>query len=250
MSRIDIRFFDDLGIFLPHYQRMQWIQLDINGTPSIKHIIESLGIPHTEVGLVIVNNQTTNLDQIAQDCDRVLVFSHRHVGQSLRLGKQCLDPSPLFILDNHLGKLARYLRILGFDVTYRNDYTDEQLALLSNQQGRILLTRDRHLLMRKIVQLGYCLRSLEPRIQILEVLDRYHLRGQIQPFKRCLDCNYELISIDKEEILPQLEPLTMKYYDEFHICPNCNRIYWKGSHYEHMLRDVVDWLEESNTSTR
>jgi hypothetical protein len=124
--------------------------------------------------------------------------------------------------------------MLGFDSLYRNDYQDEQLAEIASREERTLLTRDRRLLMRKAITRGYCLHSTDPRQQAMEVLGRFKLSGQVNPFQRCLRCNSPLQWVNKEEIIDRLEPLTRLYFDEFRICPSCKQVYWKGSHYSHM----------------
>jgi hypothetical protein len=147
---------------------------------------------------------------------------------------------PNFILDNHLGQLATYLRMLGFDCLYRNDYQDDELTRISSQDGRVLLTRDRRLLMRKVITRGHCLHHTDPRQQVVEVLRRFKLSGQVKPFQRCLRCNNSLQPVCKQDIIDRLEPLTKLYFDEFHICPACDQVYWKGSHYGHMLEMVKE----------
>ena len=142
---------------------------------------------------------------------------------------------PSFIADNHLGRLAAYLRMLGFDTLYRNDYQDPELAAVAHQEGRILLTRDRRLLMRREVDYGCCLRSLDSREQLGEVVRRYALAQTARPFRRCLRCNHELEVVDKAAVLERLQPLTRRYFEEFARCPGCDQVYWKGSHYERML---------------
>ena len=139
-----------------------------------------------------------------------------------------------FVLDNHLGRLAGYLRMLGFDALYRNDYQDDELAEVSEHQDRLLLTRDRRLLMRNQVKRGYWVRSKIPRQQVSEVVGRFVLAGQVVPFRRCIRCNGLLQAVSKEEVLDRLQPLTRQYFNEFRICPDCGQIYWKGSHYERM----------------
>ena len=141
---------------------------------------------------------------------------------------------PRFLLDCHLGRLAAHLPMLGFDCLYQNDYDDLNIAEIVQHDERILLSRDRRLLMRKVILYGYCLRSLDPLEQLMEVVQRFELKAKVQPFHRCLRCNHPLEMVDKDVILDRLEPLTKKYFDEFHICPNCGQIYWKGSHYERM----------------
>ena len=151
-----------------------------------------------------------------------------------------LEGEPCFILDNHLGQLATYLRMLGFDCLYRNDYQDDELARVAIDEERVLLTRDRRLLMRKAIRRGYCIHQIDPRLQAAEVLRRFKLVGQVKPFQRCLRCNNPLQVVQKQEIIERLEPLTKKYYEEFRICPACNQIYWKGSHFEHMQAMILE----------
>jgi hypothetical protein len=152
---------------------------------------------------------------------------------------------PRFLLDNHLGRLAAYLRMLGFDCLYRNDYDDQQLADVLQHEERILLSRDRRLLMRKVVSHGYCPRSLNSLEQLTEVIRRFDLIKRITPFHRCLRCNHPLEAVLKEAVLDRLEPLTKLYFDEFQICPACNQIYWKGSHYERMQQLIEQMMENS-----
>jgi uncharacterized protein with PIN domain len=147
---------------------------------------------------------------------------------------------PRFVLDCHLGRLTAQMRMLGFDCLYENDFNDEQLTEIAIQEERILLTRDRRLLMRKVIQHGYCLRSLDPLEQLTEIIRRFELTDSIQPFHRCLRCNHPLEPAEKESIIDRLEPLTKLYFDEFHICPACGQIYWKGSHYDQMVKVVEE----------
>ena len=143
-----------------------------------------------------------------------------------------------FVLDAHLGVLASYLRLLGFDALYRNDYHDPELAAISAAEERVLLTRDRGLLKRKIVVYGYCLRTTDSQAQLLAVLARYQLHDAIHPWRRCLRCNGELEEVAKVDILERLEPKTKLYYDDFQRCVLCDQIYWRGSHFERMEQMV------------
>ena len=212
-------------------RREKSIESRFRGRQSVKHLIEALHGPHTEIGEIRVNGEIVDFSYLVQNGDQVQVLPAEGGLGGAR---------PLFINDNHLGKLATYMRVLGFDALYRNDYQDEELAKIAEQDGRILLTRDRGLLMRREISLGYCVRSREPRRQLVEVLRRYDLFDDIQPFRRCLRCNQALESVDKQAVLHRLQPLTRRYYHEFRICPTCDQIYWKGSHYEHM----EDFLKE------
>jgi uncharacterized protein with PIN domain len=210
--------------------------------PSVKHLIESLGVPHTEVGRIVVNGSAVDFHYQVRDGDRIAVrsFSVEEMQDGGIPGAGPKFTGARFVLDNHLGKLAVYLRILGFDVLYRNDYQDDELLRIAVEENRILLTRDRRLLMHRALQLGYCVRSLEPRSQAAEVVRRYNLFEHINPFHRCLRCNHPLQPVSKEDVLDRLEPLTRVYYDEFQLCHSCNQLFWKGSHYERMLKLVED----------
>jgi hypothetical protein len=131
--------------------------------------------------------------------------------------------------------------MLGLDSLYNRDYQDDELVNISVQENRTLLSRDRRLLMHKVILQGYCLRSLEPDEQLKEVARRYTLQEWIKPFRRCMRCNHLLEPVSKEKVLHRLEPLTRLYFEVFHICPACNQVYWKGSHVEHML-ELIEQL--------
>ncbi len=152
-----------------------------------------------------------------------------------------------FILDVHLGKLARWLRLLGFDTLYRNDYDDPEIVAIAVAEGRTVLTRDTGIIKRRAVTRGYLVQSTDPQEQLREVLDYYQLHNQHQPFHRCLACNGILTAVDKTAILDQLEPKTIRYYDSFFQCANCGKIYWQGSHYERMQEFVAGLDAESKT---
>jgi uncharacterized protein len=224
MSTAYFLFFGRLNDFLTRDQKEKWIRVDFQGCQSLKHLAESLGVPHLEIGPVRVNGQEGALNLITQDTDRVEMHP---------VPNGC-PIEPRFVLDNHLGRLAAYLRMLGFDTLYQNDYDDDELGEVVRSEGRILLSRDRRLLMRKVIIHGYCLRSLDPLTQLSEVIVRFELASRIAPFHRCLRCNHPLQPIEKEAVLDRLEPLTRLYFDDFRICPDCQQIYWKGSHYERM----------------
>jgi hypothetical protein len=215
---------------LPHDRKNTPIDVEFEPHQSLKHLIESTGVPHTEFGQVMVNGQAVDSSERLHGGEQVTVFPDH----------SSLDDEPCFILDNHLGQLATYLRMLGFDCLYRNDYQDNELARVSIEENRVLLTRDRRLLMRKAIRRGYCIHQTDPRLQAAEVLRRFNLTNQVQPFQRCLRCNGTLQPVAKHDVIERLEPLTRKYYDEFHICPSCKQVYWKGSHYEHMQQLIVE----------
>jgi uncharacterized protein with PIN domain len=215
----------DLQLLLPLGKRQGSFDYNFTGPQTAKHLIESLGVPHTEVGELSANGAAIGLDYLVHDGDRIEV----------RPAAPGCPVEARFLLDSHLGRLAAYLRMLGFDCLYRNDYQDVELAELVGRENRILLSRDRRLLMRKVVHYGYCPRSLDPRQQLVEVVRRFDLREEVQPFHRCLRCNALLEPVSKEAVLERLEPLTKTYFNEFAICSSCDQVYWKGSHYERMM---------------
>jgi len=242
-------FYGELNDFLSRPQRGHAIQCRFRGRQTVKHLIESLGVPHPEVGSLRVGDRVLTLDALVENGDFVHVYP-----PSLPLP---LPPSstggeeePIrFVLDNHLGRLASYLRLFGFDALYRNDIQDNELAKVSSEEGRVLLTRDHRLLMRSCVQTGYWLRSKLPRLQLLEVLQRWNLAPLARPFRRCLRCNGLLKEVPKEQILSKLQPLTRLYFDEFRLCSDCGQIYWRGSHYERMQVWMARVIQATTQST-
>ena len=236
------RFYGSLNDFLPISRRQRGFRYLVRGNPAIKDTIEALGVPHPEVELILANGQSVDFSYSLQDSDRFSVYPHF---TSLPLGSRPLLRPPLrltrFVLDVHLGKLATYLRLLGFDTWYRYDCDDAELAAISDSQQRILLTRDRGLLKRSIVTYGYWVRALEPIQQSREVLQRFALWAQIQPFRRCLRCNGELVSVQLDEVSARLPAKTRQYYDEFFLCQKCQQVYWKGAHYSN-LQHLVEQI--------
>lgn len=239
MPAASFRFFAELNDLLPGSISDQPITQSFQDNQSVKHLIEASGVPHTEVAQILVNGEPQDFGYKVQDGDCIDVHPVSTADLRLPMALQLRADSELrFLLDNHLGKLAAYMRMLGFDSWYRNDYQDDSLAEIASQTNRILLTRDRRLLMRRKLIYGYCVRSLVPEEQLREIIRRFDLANQIAPFHRCLRCNTPLREVSKARVVDRLEPLTKRYYDEFHICPACDQIYWKGSHYERMQRLV------------
>ncbi|MBE9560755.1 MAG: Mut7-C ubiquitin/RNAse domain-containing protein [Proteobacteria bacterium] len=239
-QQINIRFYEELNDFLPQEQRKIDFNHALKKSRSIKDLIESIGVPHAEVDLIIVNGESVDFDYPVQDGDRISVYP---VFESLDISplKHC-QPAPLrttcFVLDVHLGRLAAYLRMLGFDTLYRNDYDDPTLADISADEHRILLTCDRRLLMRKQITHGYFVRSRQPQKQILEILTRFDLYNNQKPFTRCMHCNGKTHAVNKQDIETRLLPKTIKYYDEFYQCEDCGKIYWQGSHFLKMQKMI------------
>lgn len=251
MCRAAFRFYADLNDFLPPSQRQQAIDYPYQAPQSVKHLIEAAGIPHTEVELILANGTAVDFSYQVQDGDRIAVypaFATPGLAPGLKLRPPLPQP-PSFVLDIHLGQLARYLRLLGFDTLYPDhNHNDEELAQIAHDQRRILLTRDRGLLKRSIVTYGYCIRTRDPEAQLTAVIHRYRLLPHIQETPRCLRCNGTLRPVPKAEILHRLEPKTKKYYHEFQLCRDCEQIYWKGSHYEKIQQFIADIREQANAA--
>ncbi|MGE3481751.1 MAG: Mut7-C RNAse domain-containing protein [Gammaproteobacteria bacterium] len=242
---IQIRFYEELNDFLPPAQRKVTFRHHLKQAASIKDTIEALGVPHTEIDLILVNGHSVGFDYPVQDGDRISVYP---VFEALDITPVTrLRPAPLrvtrFVLDVHLGRLAAYLRLLGFDTLHRNDYDDPTLAEISVNERRILLTRDRRLLMRKQITHGYYVRATRPREQLLEVLIRFDLLKAQRPFTRCLHCNGAIAAVSKAGILPRLQPRTRIAYNEFWQCQSCGKVYWKGMHY----RRLCELIAAANT---
>ncbi len=247
---VQIRFYEELNDFLPPGQRKIAFQHPYRQAGSIKDMIEALGVPHTEIDLILVNGHSVDFNYLVQDGDRISVYP---VFESLDITPVTrLRPAPLrvtrFVLDTHLGRLAAYLRLFGFDTLYRNDYDDQTLADISAEEHRILLTRDKQLLMRKQITHGYYVRATQPRKQLAEVLTRFDLHNAQQPFTRCIHCNGEIGPIAKEQIEPRLLPRTKALYNEFWQCAQCHKIYWKGSHYRRMQQLIIATNENGGSA--
>lgn len=236
MSFLTIRFYGGLNYFLPPKIRQVPFRHVFTGQPTVKELVESLGVPHTEVDLILVDGVSAGFDRQLRDGERVSVYP---AFRSFDVSEVTLvRPEPLpeirFVLDVHLGKLASYLRMAGFDTLYSRSASDCELADCSASERRILLTFDRGLLKRKNVVYGYCVRSREPATQLREVLDRFGLSDRLRPFSRCMSCNGVLERAAKAEVFDRLPEKVREYADEFTVCRSCGRIYWKGSHYEKM----------------
>jgi uncharacterized protein with PIN domain len=245
-----IRFYAELNDHLPAHQQYQMVEKTLITPTSAKDFLESFGVPHTEVDLILVNGVSAGFDRLVQPGDRVSVypvFESFDIAPEVRVRPQPLR-DPKFVLDVHLGRLAAYLRMLGFDAWYRSRATDKELAEVSASQRRILLTRDRGLLKRSQVTHGYWLRLSDSRRQLTEVVGRFDLARMIQPFTRCMACNAPLADIPKDRVRGLIPPRAAESYEEFRRCPDCSRIYWKGSHYRRMeswireLRDRRGWI--------
>ncbi|MBM3121639.1 MAG: twitching motility protein PilT, partial [Chloroflexi bacterium] len=214
------------------------------GTPAVKDMIEATGVPHTEVDLLLVNGESRGFDYRLQDGDRVSVypaFEALDIAAATRVRPVPLR-EPRFLLDVHLGRLARLLRLLGFDAAYAPGAEDDHLAASAASERRILLTRDRQLLKRRLVTHAYCLRSQVPLEQAVEVLQRFDLTSRAAPLTRCLRCNGRLQAIGLESVKDRLPHGVRTRVTRLAECLGCRRLYWDGTHYPRLQRMADDML--------
>lgn len=221
------------------------------GRPSVKDLIESIGIPHTEVALILVDGEPVTFSYKVDDGDWISAYPHFRSFEvsSLPAVSEARVGKLRFVLDTHLGRLARYLRMLGFDTFYQNDFEDSTLARISADEDRVLLTQDVGLLKRSVVTRGYFVRASNPRGQLVEVAVELDLLETAKPFTRCLRCNGVLTTVPKSEIENRLLPRTQANFDEFYRCESCGTLYWKGSHFDRM-NQIIDELQATLRSPR
>jgi len=241
-ARACFRFYAELNDHLPLEQQFRTVERQFFVPASVKDMVESLGVPHTEIDLVLVNGESSDFSRLVQDGDRVAVypmFESLDIGAVLRVRPRPLR-EPRFVLDVHLGKLAAYLRLLGFDALYSNQAGDPELVEISSKQSRILLTRDRGLLKHSAVTRGYWLRETDSRRQAAETVRRFDLGRALRPFTRCMVCNHELRAVPAAEVQDRVPPGIRASRREFRECAGCRRVYWNGSHTSRMQR----WIEQ------
>jgi len=235
------RFYAELNDFLPRERRQRAFGYRCARAATVKNAIEALGVPHTEVELILVNGASAPFTRPVRDGDRVSVypkFEAFDVAPLLRVREQPLRRLR-FVADAHLGGLARMLRMLGFDTLFRNDYLDSEVRAVGIVEGRVVLTRDRELLKCRGITHGCFVHALRPQDQLREVVERLQLTGSARPFTLCLHCNLPLLPIDKDAIAERLPPRVAAVYDRFSWCEGCDRVYWEGSHWARM-RELLD----------
>jgi uncharacterized protein with PIN domain len=230
------RFYGELNDFLPRERRGRAIMTPCARMATAKHMIEALGVPHTEVELVLVNGESAGLDLLLEEGDRVAVYPRFTSFDVAGLARVRLAPAGRirFVADAHLGGLARLLRMAGFDTIYDNGLRDDQVEALAAAEGRVVLTRDRELLKRRSIDFGCYVRALKAQEQLREVFGRLALAERARPFTRCLHDNAPLHKVAKAEVLARLPPQVAAGQQEFMTCDLCRRVYWKGSHWQRM----------------
>jgi uncharacterized protein with PIN domain len=242
VKRADFRFYAELNDFLSHQRRFATVTRVFAGEVSVKDMIEAAGVPHAEVDLVTANSEPVDFTYRVRDGDRIAVypmFEAFDIGSLVRVRPEPLR-EPRFAADAHLGRLARHLRLLGFDTAYERDWDDARLAATAHADHRIVLTRDVGLLKRSIVTHGLFVRATQPSAQLLEVAARLQLVPRFRPFTRCLACNGSLAAVAKHDVVAKVPERAWRHHDRFMRCMQCARVYWAGTHHERLRRFVAD----------
>jgi uncharacterized protein len=242
-GHVEVRAYAELNDFLAPAERGTTVRRPFRSHQTVKDVIEALGIPHTEVDLILADGQSVGFSHRPNSGVRLAVYPVFESLDIVPVGR--LRPTalrdPRFVVDVNLGRLARLLRLVGFDVRYDRHLDDDALADLGDEEHRIVLTRDRRLLQRRQVTHGLFVRADRPFDQIVDVLRRLDLGRRLAPFTRCLRCGGPLAEVSKADVLDRLEPLTREHYDDFARCEDCGQVYWNGSHHRR-LEELVETI--------
>lgn len=237
VEKIPFYFHGNLFDFLPKRIQMPY-PYPLLTTTTVKDAIEAIGVPHVEVGAIKVKEEAVSFSYLLQPPDTVEVFPYQPSQKLNDILRPALNEPYRFILDVHLGSLARLLRLSGFDTYYQTEAEDATIAQIAATEKRIVLTRDIGLLKHKIIDWGYWIRSQHKEEQFREVACRYELWSSFSPFTYCLACNGKIVQAPKESVLDLLPSNAAFYFQSFYQCQNCKKVYWKGSHYDHMLQTL------------
>jgi uncharacterized protein len=240
-GHVDVRAYAELNDFVAPELRGATMRRPFRSHQTVKDVIEAAGIPHTEVDLVVINGNSVDFSHRPTSGDRIAVYPMFEAFDVTPVSKRAPLRNPRFAVDINLGKLARLLRLMGFDAICDQHLDDAALATLSAEQHRIVLTRDRGLLKRRQVTHGVFVRSDSPVEQVVDVIRRLDLSSSLAPFTRCLRCGGRLVETTKGAVLDRLQPLTRAHFNEFAVCERCDHVYWKGSHHSRLL-ELVDGI--------
>jgi len=252
LKTINIRCYAELNDFLPLERKQKEFTISLKTPVTVAEVIELLGIPLSEVDLIMVNGQPVERSHRLAENNYVSVYPAFETFDISSLKTTQKQPLRItrFILDAHLGKLAKYLRMLGFDTLYKNDYGDREIVEIAREQKRIILTRDKLLLKSPGVNHGYYVRATEKHDQLIEVVEKFDLYSQFKSFTRCMTCNTVLQSRDKDTIRNQVDPDIYSSFNEFFYCPVCHKVYWKGSHFERMERLILNIIRDKSEKNK
>ncbi|HSG75830.1 MAG TPA: Mut7-C RNAse domain-containing protein [Burkholderiales bacterium] len=232
MAIARFRFHGGLAAFLNKEHRDRSFVHACARAATLKNAIEALGVPHTEAGRVIVNGAPATLQRAVRDGDQIEVFA--------TTTQEGIDL--IFLADAHLGGLARFLRMLGFDTLHDNRFADAEIRRLAEAERRIVLSRDRELLKCREIAHGCYVRALKAEAQLREVAARYGLAARARPFTLCLRCNLPLLPATKAQVAALAPPQVLEHQTQFTCCAGCGRVYWPGSHYARMRAALGDLL--------
>jgi uncharacterized protein with PIN domain len=241
------RVYAGLNDFVPVALKQRTFILAFKTPITIGEVIESIGIPLSEVKLILINSEPADFSARLMEHDFISIYpTFENIDISpVSEVKADTEKFPCFILDSHLGKLAKYLRMLGFDTLYQNDYDDRQIIEIARKEERIILTRDKLLLKSKEVLQGYFVRSFEKHEQLREIVQKFNLTGNFRSFTRCMTCNTELIKKEKSEIADKIDAETAQIFTDFFYCKNCDKVFWKGSHFERMEKLILNLISSN-----
>lgn len=248
MKSVSIRFYEELNDFLAPAKRKKEYSVPFLIKRTVKDLIEGEGVPHVEVDLILVNGNPVDFEYHIRNGDRISVYPEFELIDISPINR--LRPAPLrksrFMVDANLGRLARYLRMLGFDTRFDLNLQDEEIIRMAEKEKRILLTRDLGILKNHRVLRGYFIRSQQPDVQLREVVQKFHLKGQFKPFTRCIACNGRILPVIKEQIAGRVPEQIWASFDTFYTCEACERVYWEGSHHQRMLDKIRRLTRESS----
>lgn len=238
------RFYASLNDFLPEQRKSKSFVQPFKTPICVGDTLVSLGIPFAEIDLILVNGSPVKItDEIKED-DRIAVypkFENLNISSISRLREIELGETK-FILDCHLGKLAKYMRMLGFDTIYKNRMNDDEIIDIAIREKRIILTRDKLLLKSSRIVQGYFVRTIGKHEQLIEVVKKFDLYNKFKSFTRCMCCNSQLTELNNVAIADKVEPNIAKLYDTFYYCSKCDKVYWKGSHFKKMETYILSLL--------
>ncbi len=236
-DQVHLRFYEELNRYLPKEKRKRQFDYHITKAVTIQEVLNDLGVPSSEIDLLLVNGESAGLDFVLHGNEHVSVyprFERFNINDLTKIREKPLRELK-FICDSHLGKLSKYLRMLGFDTLFANQNSIDQIIELSLSQNRIILSRNHRLVKHRLVTRSLWVRSFDPLEQIRDVVFQLDLQNSISPLTRCIVCNGRLEKIGKDKIQNRLEEETANNFNDFYICRQCGKIYWKGSHYNNML---------------
>lgn len=243
-KKFNFRFYAELNDFLPEKRKQKEFVEEFKTPVTVQETLLSLGIPLAEIDLVLVNDKSAAFNHKLAEGDRIAVypvFETFDITTKNKIRKEPLRDTK-FILDTHLGKLAKYLRMLGFDTLYRNDFKDDEIIKISCREHRIILTRDKLLLRSDKITHGYYVRAIEKHEQLREIVSKFDLTNKFKSFTRCMTCNSILIQVEKEAVLDKIDKETAKVFNKFFYCQNCDKVFWEGSHFKRMEKTIIDLI--------